>query len=239
MHRHVADDPAVATILTTDHDIHRITVALSAGRISTAHATAAAARANLALLRQNALMTAAHSNSAPRCAGPGHASPPARVTRRRSVDPDHPSGHRPRPWGAAGLLDEMSGLYAGAARPGRCYRRRCGAARARNGRGRTKAATLLWPDRLPIRRVHGLANFGGAGFSIRVPTTHRLEGGHRDCGVRSSVTRRPPAMVNVPRPSYSSASTAVRSSVRCSARIGVDPDAGNPSVQRGMARPAA
>ena len=48
MHRHTADDPAVATILTTAHDIHRITVAFSAGHVSTAHATAAAVRANLA-----------------------------------------------------------------------------------------------------------------------------------------------------------------------------------------------
>ena len=46
VHRHAADDPDVATILTTAHDdIHRITVAFSAGRISIAHATAAAARA--------------------------------------------------------------------------------------------------------------------------------------------------------------------------------------------------
>ena len=44
--RHAADDPAVATILTTAHDIRRITVPFSAGRISTAHATAAA-RASL------------------------------------------------------------------------------------------------------------------------------------------------------------------------------------------------
>ena len=93
-----ADDPAVATILTTAHrpescrltvrdDLPhetltpgtaippgpipalepttstRITVAFSSGRISTAHTTAAAARANLAaLLRQNALMTAAHAD---------------------------------------------------------------------------------------------------------------------------------------------------------------------------------
>ena len=98
MHRHAADDPAVATLLTTAHrpdscrlaardDLPhetlapaaaippgripalepttstRITVAFSAGRISTAHTTAAAARANLAvLLRQNALMTAAHAD---------------------------------------------------------------------------------------------------------------------------------------------------------------------------------
>ena len=41
VHRHAADDPAVATILTTAHDIHRITVAFSAGRISIAHTTAA------------------------------------------------------------------------------------------------------------------------------------------------------------------------------------------------------
>ena len=41
VHRHAADDPAVATILTTAHAIHRITVAFSAGRISIAHATAA------------------------------------------------------------------------------------------------------------------------------------------------------------------------------------------------------
>ncbi len=39
-----AGDPAVATILTTAHDITRITVAFTVGRISTAHATAAAAR---------------------------------------------------------------------------------------------------------------------------------------------------------------------------------------------------
>ena len=83
VHRHAADDPAVATILTTAHrpescrltvrdDVPResltpataippgpipalepttstrITVAFSAGRISTAHTTAAAPRANLA-----------------------------------------------------------------------------------------------------------------------------------------------------------------------------------------------
>ena len=35
VHRHGADGPAVATILTTAHDIHRITVAFRAGRIST------------------------------------------------------------------------------------------------------------------------------------------------------------------------------------------------------------
>ena len=41
----------------------RITVAFSSGRISAAHTTAAAARANLAVLhRQNALMTAAHAD---------------------------------------------------------------------------------------------------------------------------------------------------------------------------------
>ena len=46
--RHAADDPDAATILTTAHDdIHRITVAFSAGSISIAHATAAA-RAGLA-----------------------------------------------------------------------------------------------------------------------------------------------------------------------------------------------
>ena len=47
MRRHAADGPDVATILTTAHDIHRITVAFSAGSISIAHATAAA-RAGLA-----------------------------------------------------------------------------------------------------------------------------------------------------------------------------------------------
>ena len=98
MHRHAADDPTVATSLTTAHrpescrltvrrDLPhktltpataippgpipalepatstRITVAFSAGRISTAHTTAAASRANHAgLLRQNALMTAAHAD---------------------------------------------------------------------------------------------------------------------------------------------------------------------------------
>ena len=36
VHRHAADDPAGATILTTARDIHRITVAFSAGRISAA-----------------------------------------------------------------------------------------------------------------------------------------------------------------------------------------------------------
>ncbi len=35
VHRHAADDPAVATILTTPHDIHRITAPFSSGRIST------------------------------------------------------------------------------------------------------------------------------------------------------------------------------------------------------------
>ena len=64
MHRHAADNPAVATILTTAHDIHRIIVTFSSGHISTAHTTAAAARAHLAvLLRQNARMTAAHADS--------------------------------------------------------------------------------------------------------------------------------------------------------------------------------
>ena len=52
VHRHPADDPAVATILTTAHDIHRITVAFSSGRIS--HTTVAFAGASLAVLRQNA-----------------------------------------------------------------------------------------------------------------------------------------------------------------------------------------
>ena len=63
MHRHAVDDPAVATILTTAHDIARITVAFNAGRISTTHLDAAAATANLdALHRQNARMTAAHAD---------------------------------------------------------------------------------------------------------------------------------------------------------------------------------
>ena len=63
MHRHAADDPAVATILTTAHDITRITVAFSAGRFATIHTAAAAARANLAVPhRQNALVTAAHAD---------------------------------------------------------------------------------------------------------------------------------------------------------------------------------
>ena len=60
MHRHAADDPAVATILTTARDIHRIIVAFSAGRISAAHTAAAVAHAILAVPRQNALVTAAH-----------------------------------------------------------------------------------------------------------------------------------------------------------------------------------
>ena len=64
MHRHAADDPAVATILTTARDITRITVAFSGGRSSITHTAAAAARANLAVLhRQNARMTAAHAES--------------------------------------------------------------------------------------------------------------------------------------------------------------------------------
>ena len=59
---HAADNTAVATILTTAHDIYRITAAFSDGRISIAHATAAAAHANLAaVLRHNALVTAAHA----------------------------------------------------------------------------------------------------------------------------------------------------------------------------------
>ena len=80
MHRHAADHPTGATILTTAHrpdscrltvrdDLPhettstRIIVAFSAGRISTAHTTAPAARASLAVLRsQNALMTAAHAD---------------------------------------------------------------------------------------------------------------------------------------------------------------------------------
>ena len=62
--RHAADDPAVATILTTAHDILRITVAFSAGRISIAPRTAAP------------------------CADPGRASPPARVI---VVDPSTPT----------------------------------------------------------------------------------------------------------------------------------------------------
>ena len=37
---------------------------------------------------------------------------------------------------------------------------------------RTKAATPLRPDRLPMRCVHGLAiSSGDGGFNIRVPTT--------------------------------------------------------------------
>ena len=51
---HAADDTVGATILTTVHDIHRITVAFSTGRISTAHSTATAAGTSLAVLRQNA-----------------------------------------------------------------------------------------------------------------------------------------------------------------------------------------
>ena len=35
VHRYAADDPAVATILTSAHGIHRITAAFSSGRIST------------------------------------------------------------------------------------------------------------------------------------------------------------------------------------------------------------
>ena len=142
VHRHAADDTAVATILTTAHrttstaatsrklpahrapndlphetliactgpPAHRtaippdtpgpipalepttstrITVAFSAGRISTAHTTAAAARANLAvLLRQNALMTAAHadpSRPVPILGAPRHQ--PAWI----AVDPSTPT----------------------------------------------------------------------------------------------------------------------------------------------------
>ena len=126
MHRHAADDTAVATILTTAHrpescrltvrdDLPhktltpryrdtpgpipslepttstRITVAFSCGRISTAHTTAAAARANLAVLpRQNALMTAAYadpSRPVPILCAPRHQ--PAWV----AVDPSTPTTH--------------------------------------------------------------------------------------------------------------------------------------------------
>ena len=63
MRRHAPDDNAGATILTTPHDIHRITAAFSGGRISTAHSTAAAAGASLAvLLSQNTLVTATHAD---------------------------------------------------------------------------------------------------------------------------------------------------------------------------------
>ena len=61
-HRHAADDPAVATILTTAHDIHPHHPRFSTGRISTAHAAAAAARKPCRHLRHNALMTAAHAD---------------------------------------------------------------------------------------------------------------------------------------------------------------------------------
>ena len=67
----------------------RITVAFSAGRVSTAHTTAAAARANLAvLLRQNALMTAAYadpSRPVPILCAPRHQ--PAWI----AVDPSTPT----------------------------------------------------------------------------------------------------------------------------------------------------
>ena len=132
MHRHTADDPAVATILTTAHrpescpltvrdDLPHVTLtpgtalppapfppssprhppaspsantraaAFSAGRISTTHITAAAARANLAVLpRQNALMTAAHadpSRPVPILCAPRHQ--PAWI----AVDPLTPTTH--------------------------------------------------------------------------------------------------------------------------------------------------
>ena len=124
MHRHAADDPAVATILTTAHrpeicrltvrgDVPRetltpataippglipalepttstrITVAFSCGRISTAHITAAAARANLAvLLRQNALMTAAYADPSRPCRSWARpATSPAWI----AVDPSTPT----------------------------------------------------------------------------------------------------------------------------------------------------
>ncbi len=50
------------------NDIHHIAVAFSAGRISTDHATAAAARKPRRLIRQNALVTAAHADRP----APGH-----------------------------------------------------------------------------------------------------------------------------------------------------------------------
>ena len=105
VHRHAANDPDVATILTTAHDIHRVTVAFSSGRISTAHATAAAARANLAsLLRQAALVTAAHADPSAPCrsrarpaAGPRGSpstvrSPPPISTPRKSTAPTRRTG---------------------------------------------------------------------------------------------------------------------------------------------------
>ena len=88
---HAADDTAVATILTTAHDIYRITVAFSAGRISTAHATAAAARASLAVpLHQNALVTAAHADPS------RHGSilcAPRRQSAGSAVHPSTPTTH--------------------------------------------------------------------------------------------------------------------------------------------------
>ena len=91
MHRHAADDTAVATILTTAHDIHRIIVAFTSGRISTAHDTAAAARGPRRPPserprdrgprqpgRSVAILGAPH-----RQPGGGNARPP--------LDPDHPS----------------------------------------------------------------------------------------------------------------------------------------------------
>ena len=68
----------------------RVTAAFSAGRISTAHTTAASARASLALLpRQNALMTAAHadpSRPVPIQCAPRH---PTWI----AVDPSTPTTH--------------------------------------------------------------------------------------------------------------------------------------------------
>ena len=95
MHRHAADDPDVATILTTAHDSHRVTVAFSSGPISAAHATAAAPRANLGgLLRQAALVTAAHAD-------PSRAVPIPGAPRRRpawiAVDRSIPTAHLDSP----------------------------------------------------------------------------------------------------------------------------------------------
>ena len=79
---HAADDTAVATILTTAHDIHRISVAFNAGRISTSHATAAAARASLAV--------PLHTER-PRDRGPRGPVPP-RVDPLRAPPPTSPRG---------------------------------------------------------------------------------------------------------------------------------------------------
>ena len=100
VHRHAAaDDPAVATILTSAHRPDsreptastRITVAFSAGRISTAHTTAAAARANLAASAvRTPSVTAAHADPSRPVPIPGT---PRRQPAWIAVDPSTPTTH--------------------------------------------------------------------------------------------------------------------------------------------------